>query len=61
MHNLTGESLDVVLRGIDDRQPFLQFRQIFVCGLRLFRHGLADAAGHTIEPFADRLIEFGLP
>lgn len=28
--------------------------------LRLFRHGLADAAGHAVEAFADRLIELRL-
>ena len=39
----------------------LQFGEIFVRRLRLFGHGLADAARHAVKPFADRLIEFGLP
>lgn len=60
LDNLPGQRLDIVLRGIDDRQPLLQFGQVFMGRLRLFRHGLADAAGHAVEALADRLVELRL-
>ena len=61
LHDLAGQRLDVVLRGVDDGQPLLQLGQALMRRLGLLGHGLADAAGHGVEPLADRLREFGLP
>ena len=60
LHHLAGQRLDVVLRGVDHGEPFLQPRKVLMRRLGLFGHGLADAAGHGVEALADRLVEFGL-
>ncbi len=60
LHDLAGERLDVVLRAVDYGQPLLQLGERFMRRLGLLGHRLADAAGHGVEPLADRLGEFGL-
>ena len=61
LHDLAGKRLDVALRGIDDRQPLLQLGQALMRRFGLLGHGLAEPAGHGVEPLADRLRQFRLP
>ncbi len=61
MHDLAGQRLDIALGGVDHGQPLLQLGQAFVRGAGLLAHRLAEPAGHRVEPFGDRLVEFALP
>jgi hypothetical protein len=58
--DLPGERRNIGLRRVNDRQPLLQLGKIFMRGLGLLRHGLANAVGHSVQPLTDRLRHFRL-
>ena len=59
--HLAGQLGDVVLRGIDDSQPLLQFREVFLGRLGRFGDRLADTAGHGFQAIIDQAHHVRLP
>ena len=59
--HLRGQRGDVLLRGIDDGEPFVQPVEVLAGLLGGVLDRLADAVGDGVEPLGKGLLELGLP
>ena len=54
--DLCGQGADVLLRGVDHREPGFELRQLFGRGLRAEREVLADALADRVETFGQAFL-----